>query len=238
MRSNISTVVEVPQEEQFLRNFLFSAPLILAVPLLFAVAYSLFDVELQWNAIGFGALGWLVALALRGPVAMLLNKTMDTSDRAKLWLGAASGPLEETVRLAVLALVGVSFPTVMSVGLGWAAIEVLFVVVNGAVVIALMRRTDEKAAEVRRQLEAQGLLEANQSFWGISERIFASAGHVGFTLLAAAHPLLVLFTIPAHSTLNLGIVRLVPRSMVRAQLALAVVGSALLAIGLAVYNWL
>lgn len=237
MRPDTSTLDKVPQE-QFLRNFLLTAPLILAVPLLFVVVYSLFDIELQWKAIGFGALGWLVALALRGPVAMLITKFIGTSERAKLWLGGASGPLEESVRLVVLALVGVSFPTVMSIGLGWAAIEVLFVIVNGAVVISLMRRTDEKAAEARRQLEAQGLLEPNHSFWGISERIFASAGHIGFTLLLAAHPLLVLFTIPAHSVLNLGIVRLVQSSMVRAQLALAVLGSALLVIGLAVYNWL
>src|SRR5690625_2108370 len=95
MRPDTSTLDKVPQE-QFLRNFLLTAPLILAVPLLFVVVYSLFDIELQWKAIGFGALGWLVALALRGPVAMLTTKFIGTSERAKLWLGGASGPLEES----------------------------------------------------------------------------------------------------------------------------------------------
>lgn len=210
----------------------------LAVPVLFAVAYGWFDIELEWKALGFGALGWLIALALRGPVAMLATKFSGTPERAKLWVGGASGPLEEGVRLVVLLLVGVSFPTVMSIGLGWAAIEVLFGIVNSAVVVSLMRRTDEKAEEARRQMEAQGLLDANNSFWGISERIFASASHVGFALLVAAHPLLVLLTIPVHSGLNFSIVGLARSSMARAQLVFALLGSVLLLGGLAVYSWM
>jgi hypothetical protein len=45
---------------------------------------------------------------------------------------------------------------------------------------------------------------------GVLERVFASLVHIGFTLLLAAAPLLVLLAAPLHSAVNLLALRLTP----------------------------
>lgn len=219
-----------------LRNFILAAPLILAVPLIFVSGFPLLEASITWRTVGIGALGWLIALALRAPVAAVATRFSDDPAQAQHWVVASSGPLEELVRLAALLLVGRSLSSALSLGLGWAAIEVLFAVVNGAVVLALLRRGGDEAEKIRSALEAQGMWRESGPFWGIVERISASAIHIGFTLIIAAMPILVAITIPVHSAINFLVVRLAARSVGASQAMLFGAGVVSLGIGLVLHG--
>jgi uncharacterized membrane protein YhfC len=49
-------------------------------------------------------------------------------------------------------------------------------------------------------------------YGGIFERVSATALHIGFTLLLAYHPVLILITLPLHSLVNVGAINLTKRS--------------------------
>lgn len=205
-------------------------PLYVAVPLLFWFGFHAAGWSLDWKAFGLGALGWLIALALRGPILALGTKGKPAA--AKIMMAASSGILEETVRLALLLLTSVGTSWAVSVGQGWAAIEVLFVMMNVVAIASLGKRTDEKAVQVRRMLASQGTLHASP-LWGVLERVWASAFHIGATLVVARHPWTVTLLVPLHSGLNWLAVRLVARSVWQSSLLLAVVGTAVFLVGLA-----
>lgn len=114
---------------------------------------------------------------------------------------ASSGPLEEIVRLLLLALTSAAFSWSVSVGQGWAAIEVLFAIINQVVLIIMVQRTDEKAMQAREFLESSGTLNMSP-IWGVVERIFASAFHIGSTILIASNFWFVIIMIPIHSKLK------------------------------------
>lgn len=227
------TMPTVPHDRLRLmkRQLLLSIPFqALVVAALAALAIALGGPLHGW-AVGAGALGWWVALLGRAPVSLVAMKRLPAKQAQTVVVGS-SGPLEEGVRLGVIALMGASLPMALSIGLGWAAIEVVFAVVNGLVANALLARDDAKAREAWAMLEAQGLLRDVGPHWGVIERIFASLAHLGFTLLAAANPLWLVLTIPAHSAVNLGIGPLVKRSMALAESYVAVLGTALFVGGL------
>ena len=73
-------------------------------------------------------------------------------------------------------------------------------------------------------------------FWGIFERLSASAIHIGFTLIVAAMPVLVVLTIPVHSAINLLAFRLVSRSVGATQAALFAAGALMLGVGLMLHG--
>ena len=213
-------------------------PLILAAPFMLAVgaAYAVlplaWDGALVWSAVGLGALGWAVALAFRAPVALLVRRRYDRLPTIQRAIASASGPLEEPARLIVLLLIGRDLDTAYSIGLGWAGIEILYGIVNGFVLASIRTRTDEKAVQARRQLEDLGLLRDFPAYAGVVERITASAFHIGSTLLLAQWPVLLVAAVPVHSGLNLGFLALLPRSLVRAQVLVGVIGLPVLAAGL------
>ena len=182
---------------------------------------------------GFGALGWAVALAFRGPVALLVRRTSESIPTIQRASAAASGALEEPARLIVLLLVGRDLDTAYSIGLGWAGIEILYAIVNGFVLATIRTRTDEKAVQARKQLEDLGFLRDFPAYAGVIERVSASAFHVGSALLLAWSPVLLIAAVPVHSALNLGFIALLPRSMVRAQAVVGVIGLPVLGAGLA-----
>lgn len=75
----------------------------------------------------------------------------------------------------------------------------VYTIINSFVTLSLFRRDDEKARQVRAVLENMGLARAllnTTPFVGVVERIFACAVQIGFTLLLAWQPLLVILTIP------------------------------------------
>ena len=128
---------------------------------------------------------------------------------------SASGPLEESVRLVALFAIARDLDTAYSIGLGWASIEIVYAIVNGAVLASIRTRTDDKPIQARRQLEELGMLRDFPAYMGVVEWISASAFHIGSTLLLAAWPILLIVAIPVHSALNLCFLVLLKRSMLR-----------------------
>lgn len=211
-----------------------SIPALLAVPVLFWLAFARAGIPSTWSWFGLGALGWTVAMVLRGPIALLAKSLLPK--QAETLVVAASGPLEEGVRLGLIALTGAfTLPAAVSVGQGWAAVEVVFAIVNGVALQALLGRDDEKARQARELLQQQGRLDI-PPVWGAVERIFAGAAHVGNTLLIARHPWLLVVTVPLHSAINLSIKPLLRRGIAVTEGAVAIVGTALLAAGLLLFR--
>jgi hypothetical protein len=202
------------------------------VPIALAIALSIWQSPPVWGAVGLGTAGWLVAFLLRGPVAAAVAKL--PRERGATILAASSGPCEEIVRLLLVLFLVSGFPSALWAGFGWAAIEIVYALVNTLVVHSLLGKTDEKSLEVRRMLEAQGSLRTDGPLWAAAERVSASLLHIGFTLLLAWQPWLALATVPLHSGANLLTVRLMRRSLPLAETVLAVVGVAAFAFGLAV----
>lgn len=218
------------------RNSLLAAPFMVLVPVAFAIAYRLFDVTLHPAAIALGAAGWLLALALRAPVSLTLLKALNVPERVQPWVVASSGPLEEGVRVGVLMLAGTSFSRAMSVGLGWAAIEVVYTLIAAIMTLSLLKRTDEQALQARAAMEALGHLRPSGPALGVLERISASALHIGFTLLLAWSFWLVPVTMAVHSAVNLILVRTFRKAPLLAELALLVVAAGILLAGLALHD--
>src|SRR5215469_16328840 len=213
--------------------------LMILVPPAYGLWFFLWGIPLSWGGIGIGALGWTIALMLRNPVALLAKAIPATSKHVTTIVVASSGPCEELVRLAVVLLLGRAFPMALSIGLGWAAIEVVYAIVTSLVTLSLFRRDDEKARRGRTVLENMGLAKAMLNappFMGVVERISASALHIGFTLLLAWQPLLVILTIPLHSSTNFMALFLVRRSVVLMELCVAVIGIVALLAGLGVFG--
>jgi hypothetical protein len=225
--------------DAYRRSAFLTIPFLLLVPLAYALWFHRWGVSLSWPAIGAGALGWYVAFVLRTPVVLIAQRTLRTPERMQPWIVAASGPAEETVRLLTLLLVGSAFPIALSVGLGWTTIEIIYTIVNNLAIAWLLRRTDERARRSLGLLLAMGLekmLSPTAPALSVIERVAVSALHIGFTLLIAWQPLLVLATIPLHSVANLVSLRLLRRSAVLSALGWVLIGAASLLAGLAVWG--
>jgi hypothetical protein len=239
MTTSNQSAASAANAQPVLRNILIATPFTLAVPVGYGLWFHLQGIPLAWPALGVGTAGWVVALILRNPIALIARVTLKSWERVQPWVVAASGPCEEGVRVAAVLLFGRGFTSALSIGLGWAAIEVVYSIVNGLAVVSLTRRTDAKARQALQMLNDQGLggiFGPMAPFWGIVERIFVSGLHIGFTLLLAWQPWLVLVTIPLHSGLNFTYLRLARRSVALAELVMALVGLAALLTGFAVFG--
>jgi hypothetical protein len=228
-------------EAEYRRKSLIAVPLMLFVPVIMGAGCYLWGGDVSWLAVGVGALGWVIALALRAPLIAVTQRLPKDREWPKTLIILASGPCEEAVRLAALLIFGRSFPFALWLGFGWASIEVIYGVIQAVAMARLMGRTDEKALQARAMLAAQGLDKAATQApvaTGAIERISASALHIGFTLLLAAQPLLALVTIPVHSLTNLIATRLMRRSVFWTEVFIALVGAtALVAGGFAIGGW-
>jgi hypothetical protein len=228
--------VPAPEDQTIRRNTLLAAPFMLLVPVAIALAYALFDVTLHPTALALGAAGWLLALALRAPVSLTLLKMLQVPERVQPWVVASSGPLEEAVRVGVLILAGTSFSRAMSVGLGWAAIEVVYTLISAVMTLSLLKRTDEQALQARAAMDAMGLLRPTSPALGVLERIGASTLHIGFTLLLAWSFWLLPVTMAIHSAVNLVLVRTFRKAPLLSELALLAVAAGTLLAGLALHD--
>ncbi|KTD86356.1 hypothetical protein UQ64_16000 [Paenibacillus etheri] len=124
-----------------------------------------------------------------------------------------------------------AFGWAQSVGQGWAAIEVLYTMISVIMITSIINRTDEKSMQAKEILQAQGNLQASP-LWGILERIWASAFHIGATLVIASSAWLVIPLIIVHSGLNLVAVRIAKISMFGTNMFVAAVGLITLGVGL------
>lgn len=217
------------------RSLLASIPFLLAVPIAYGVAVGLAGYPIEVGPLLAGAAGWIVALVLRAPVGLAGVRITGSPERAQRWVVASSGPLEESVRLAVLLLAGRDLATALWIGIGWAAIEVVYAIGNGFALAALADRTDPEAERARAMLPPAALADAGP-WWGVVERAWASAIHIGFTLVLAAVPPLVIVTAAAHSAVNVGFLWLLRHhGMVVTMLAGAAAGAVALGAGLTLH---
>lgn len=188
------------------RQLVLAIPFVIAVPIVLGLIAVALGIELRVGALLVGALGWFIALVLRAPVAVVALRSRPDRTSSQEIITASSGPLEEVVRLVAVLLIGRDVDTAFSIGLGWAAIEVLYSIVNGFAVTALAGRTDPEAEQAR-QLLPPAALSASGAWWGVVERVWASLLHIGFTLIVAAQPVLVIATAIVHSATNLVLMR-------------------------------
>lgn len=209
--------------ESALRKFIPWTPGFIAIPVLYGAVFAAVGYPIDWRSFAIGTGGWIVALILRTPIALLLKN--QPRDRGTVIIGSASGPLEEGIRvIALLLLASGQRGHVLSLGLGWASIEIVYTIANGIAIGLLLQRTDAKAVEARSILTENGMLD-HSTAWGIVERIFASAFHIGSTLVLATNPWLVLLMAPLHTGLNLGTLRLIKSSFRWAMGLVVTVGS-------------
>ncbi len=213
------------------RALILAIPLVVAVMVGYGAAFERLGHPPMLLPFLAGAGGWLLALILRTPIGLVGMKVTGSTERTQGWVVASSGPLEEAVRLAVLLLVGRDLSTALWIGLGWASIEVLYAIANGFALAALAERTDPEAEQAKAMLPPSAF-SGTGPLWGVVERAWASALHIGFTLILAAMPLAVLVTAPVHSLVNVAALRLMERrGLLVVSLAGLVVGAAALGIG-------
>lgn len=184
-----------------------------------------------WLALVLGAAGWMAALVLRQPVALIAMR-LTTRERMATIVGWFSGPAEELVRLALVLLVIRTVEEAAWAGFGWAAIEVVIVAINVLAISSLMTKTDAKSMEAKQLLQDQGMITPTNPFWGLLERLSATAMHIGFTLMLFASPWLVLVTLPLHSIVNMASVKLVKRNVAAMELGFLVIAAVVLATGI------
>ncbi len=224
-------MTEVPDASP--RSLLLSVPLVLAVAVGWAWALDAWLATPLWRAAAAGAAGWTAALFLRGPVALAARRA--PPERGRTWLVAASGPLEEAMRLVVLLGAGRWFRAALWIGWGWATAEVAFTVLNALVLARLLARDDEKGRRVREQLAQQGRLPGGAPILGALERVSATALHVGFTLVLAVEPWLVVVTAAVHSGTNVMALRW-RRSPLRTEAVITAMGTVVFLGGLFLFG--
>ena len=186
----------------------------------------------DWKLVGLGVAGWILALVLRGPVA-LLAKWLTSPERTRTILGWASGPAEELVRVGMVILFVHTATDATWAGIGWGGIEAVTAAMGAIAIGMLLTRDGPKAQKAQALMRKQDAMTACGWGWAAVERCNAMAAHVGFTLLLVAQPWLVLATLVAHSLTNMIIVYFAKRSAVVTELALLAVSSAILLCGLA-----
>ena len=218
------------------RQAILASPVALLVPVALALGIVGLGHDLRPLAIGVGVVGWILAYALRAPIALILQRRGDTRP-VNPWLVAASGPTEELVRLAAILILGRELDTALSIGLGWAAIECVYSVVSTLALSALLTRDDEEAVRIRQTLPPPpGGFTPSGPWWGVWERVWASGLHLGFSAIIAAQPLLVVLTIPLHSATNLLSLQVIERFGL-ARMELLGAAWAALIIGVAAALW-
>ena len=74
---------------------------VLGTPVVGVLALAVWLGTPQMQPLALGAAGWMIALALRQPVALVASR-VTTTDRATTVVGLASGPAEKIVRLLLV----------------------------------------------------------------------------------------------------------------------------------------
>lgn len=220
--------------KQFRHHLLFCTPLLFTVPFIYLLAFnSLGQGNLPFWPFCLGVLGWSVALFLRAPMMVLtLRFTHNVKEQV---VAAMAGPAEESLRLLAVLFLQANFATAISLGLGWASIEVLYALISGFGTVIVLSKGGVGAFQLKKRFLDTGLTVPATVYSGIIERLSATALHIGFTLLLAYHPLLILITLPLHSLVNVVAVSLNPRSPLATQIVVAFFGFTTLLIGMKLF---
>ncbi|MBU1140727.1 MAG: hypothetical protein KKD01_16320 [Proteobacteria bacterium] len=207
-------------QKSFSSTYIFIAPLaLIAVTLLFYALARWLTISISLSLTGLGALGWTISLILRIPCLVLLRKLFGEQSQSQMvWL---SGPTEELTRAVLVVFAAHTVAEGYALGLGWATIEVLYTIMQMLALHSLQERTDEQAILIKSLIAQQGMkkvLNEENLWWGVAERLSASAIHIGLTLTLVAQPWLALITAPLHSVLNYTAIRIVKHSAAFAEL--------------------
>ncbi len=209
-----------------LKNSIIATPLYLLSIVPFVFIASWLEIDISMGHVLLGALGWWVALLLRLPFILFIQKRINDQEVASKYVVGISGPAEEFVRMLVLLVIGLTVDNGYSIGLGWAAIEVLYGLVQLFGIASLNQKTDKKSLEAKEMLAKMGMdksFESSTPFWGALERVSATAVHISFGLVLVPNPLFILCTIPLHSLLNFMVLKLNKNSVMLSQLAFLLV---------------
>lgn len=205
---------------------------LLPVPVVSGLLAAIWLGPPRWSLLALGAAGWMIALMLRQPVALIARRLTSTK-RVRSIVGWASGPAEELVRVGMVILFVSTASDAIWAGIGWAGIEVIMVAVNGFIIANLLTRDDPKALKVQATLSERGPMPTNATGWAVLERCSAMALHTGFTLLLFAQPWLAVATVIVHSSLNMIGVHYAKRSVLATELVLAGISLVIFLCGLA-----
>jgi hypothetical protein len=220
--------------KEFRHHLLFCTPPLLTVPFIYLLAFNALEQgSLTIRPFCLGLLGWSVALLLRAPMLMLTFRF--THKVKEQFVAAMAGPAEELVRLMAVLFLQANFASAISLGLGWASIEVLYTLVSGFGTVMILSQGGVGALQLKKRFLDTGLTVRATVYSGIIERLSATALHIGFTLLLAYHPLLILITLPLHSLVNVGAITLNNRSALATQMLIAFWGVATLVIGIKLF---
>jgi hypothetical protein len=130
----------------------------------------------------------------------------------------------------ILLILGITVNNAYSLAIGWAAIEIIYSLVQVFAMGILKDRTDPKAIEAKELLKLQGMdksLEPNAPFWSVFERLSANGLHLSFSLLLVVSPWLVLVTAPLHSGLNFLVTHLTKKSLAISEITLGMLSGLL-----------
>ncbi|KAJ1566639.1 hypothetical protein HK405_009003 [Cladochytrium tenue] len=169
----------------------FTAPFYL-YPLAIAAAIFVFVSPAETPSVSrvcVGGVAWWVALVTRKPLADLLRRTGLLSNVASLVV--ASALAETLVRvLCIHVYPGGAATHALSFAFGWMAVDSLAGILSLYTAILVLDREDERAAEARRRLEAQGAPNPllMPPWYSLLERIGESSLGCGCALLIAAEP--------------------------------------------------
>ena len=206
---------------------------VLGTPVVGVLALAVWLGTPQMQPPALGAAGWMIALALRQPVALVASR-VTTTDCVTTVVGLASGPAEKIVRLLLVLLFLRTTTSAAWAGAGWMTIEVAMITVNGLMIASMLTKDDPKSRETKAFLTEQGMMQNHGPGWGVLERFSAASLHLGFTLLVFAQPWLVPATIVVHSATNMLAVRCAKRSIARTELAVLAIAVAVLAAGIVI----
>ena len=228
------TISDQALAKQFHHHLLFCTPLLLTVPLIYLLAFNaLGQGNLAIWPFCLGVLGWTIALLLRTPMLLLTFRL--THNVKEQVVAAMAGPAEEVVRLLAVLFLQANFASAFSLGLGWATIEVLYTLVAGFSTVKILSRGGVGALQLKKRFLDTGQTVPATVYSGVIERLSATALHIGFTLLLAYHPLLILVTLPLHSVVNVSAITLNNRSALATQTLIALFGITTLLVGLKLF---
>lgn len=194
-----SPIISNEERSRLAKRFLICIPFYLLVPVFYAYLFLQIGFPISWSALGLGAVGWIVALIFRTPFILLLQKYRPNQTQMLIpWL---SGPTEEITRYFFILIIATTSSSAISLGQGWAAIEVFYVIVNSIVILQLLHRDDAQARKVKQQITEMGLIHHHPMI-GVIERLSASAYHIGASIMIFQKPVLVFPLILLHSVLN------------------------------------
>lgn len=220
------------------RNSIIATPIYLMTIIPFIVIGNYLDLNINAGYIALGALGWWIALLLRLPFVLAVQKFIKNQDTATRFTVGLSGPAEEVVRLIILATIGLTSGNAYSVGLGWAFIEIIYGLVQLFGIASLKDKKDKKSLEAKEMIKKMGMdktFDNDTPFWGALERVSATSIHISFGLMLVINPYFVLATIPLHSSINFIVLYLNKISIAKSQIAffmLSIVLFAILIIGI------